>query len=269
MSNGWHTSVDSGSCGLALRIRGLTKRYGATVCADAIDLDLTVGSKTVLIGPSGSGKSSLLRLIDALEHPDAGTIDVFGQRISVTKPAGRWTRSERNQVRQGRTKIGIVFQNFNLFPHRTALQNVMEGPVYVLKRNELRERARALQLLAGVGLQDHADKYPRQLSGGQQQRVAIARALAMEPRLMLFDEVTSALDPEIAGEVLEVIERLARDSGMTMLIVTHEMRFARAIAERVIVMEHGRIIDDDEPSTIFTAPTNPRTKEFLRAVSHY
>ena len=249
----------------ALRLSGCTKRFGPVTVLDAIDLEIPAGQRLAVIGPSGSGKTTLLRVIMTLEHLDAGRIQVFGEPMGFRWEGERAVADPRT-VRQARGKIGMVFQQFNLFPHMSALDNVMEAPLRVLRRPRLEVRAEALELLATVGLADKASAYPRELSGGQQQRVAIARALAMQPQIMLFDEITSALDPELVGEVLRVVRALARESGMTMLIVTHEMDFARDVSDRVIMMDHGRILEDGDPGTVFTNPATERTRAFLRAI---
>jgi ABC-type polar amino acid transport system ATPase subunit len=248
-----------------LRIAGLRKSYGATEVLHGIDLTVQAGEVVVVIGPSGSGKSSLLACINFLEPFDAGSI-VFDRRPVGFGPAGapvrvRLPESEMNALRR---EVGMVFQQFNLFPHMTVLQNIMEAPVHVLGLPPAVARERAQRLLAKVGLAGKADAYPAQLSGGQQQRIAIARALAMEPKLMLFDEVTSALDPELKGEVLRVMRTLA-DEGMTMLVVTHELRFAREVADRVVFMEAGQVVEVGPPQQLFSRPRSERTREFLGA----
>jgi polar amino acid transport system ATP-binding protein len=238
-----------------LRVEGLRKSFGASEVLQGIDLEVAPGEVVVLIGPSGCGKSTLLRCLNHLEEPTAGRV---------------WFREElvgRRELDRQRTRIGMVFQRLNLFPHMTALGNVIEAPLQVKGLARAQAEALALRLLGRVGLLDKKDAYPAQLSGGQQQRVAIARALAMEPEVMLFDEPTSALDPELADEVLQVMQDLARE-GMTMLVVTHEMGFAREVAHRVVVMEAGRLIEQGPPALIFTAPSQPRTREFLRKVLH-
>ncbi len=222
---------------------------------------------TFRIGPSGSGKTTLLRVLMTLERPSSGVVEVFGEPLGVRKRSdGRYVPDSEAHLRSVRGQIGMVFQQFNLFPHLTAFQNVVEGPIHVLKLSRAEAEARANQLLGLVGLDAKASALPRELSGGQQQRVAIARALAMQPRIMLFDEVTSALDPELIGEVLRVIRMLAQESSMTMLIVTHEMMFARDISDRVLFLEDGRIVEDAPPEQIFTSPTNERTRVFLKKV---
>ncbi len=235
-----------------IRYRGVVKRYGAFEALSGVDLDVYAGEVVCLIGPSGSGKSTLLRCTNALETIDGGEIEFEGARLP---------RNER-ALREVRRRMGMVFQSFELFPHLTALHNVAEGPRTVLqaRRAEAEDRARAM--LAKVGLSDKATNYPAALSGGQQQRVAIARALAMEPDVMLFDEPTSALDPETIGEVLSVMKALA-DEGMTMVVVTHEMTFARRVGDWVAVFDAGRIVEQGPPRRIFDAPTTERTRDFL------
>jgi polar amino acid transport system ATP-binding protein len=235
-----------------LAFAGIVKSYGGVRALDGVSLDVHRGEVVCLIGPSGSGKSTLLRCANALEVPDGGRIVFDGEEVRV----------DGRDVRQIRRRMGMVFQNFELFPHLTALRNVAIGPITVL--NELPDVAerQAMDLLRKVGLADHAAKHPAQLSGGQQQRVAIARALAMQPALMLFDEPTSALDPETIGEVLSVMKRLA-DEGMTMVVVTHEMDFARRVADWVVVFDKGRLVEEGPPQQIFDAATVPRTRDFL------
>jgi polar amino acid transport system ATP-binding protein len=235
-----------------IRYRGVTKRYGPFEALSGVDLDVHAGEVVCLIGPSGSGKSTLLRCTNALETIDGGEIEFEGAQLP---------RDER-ALREVRRRMGMVFQSFELFPHLTALHNVAEAPRTVLKarRAEAEDRARAM--LAKVGLSDKASNYPAALSGGQQQRVAIARALAMEPDVMLFDEPTSALDPETIGEVLSVMKALA-DEGMTMVVVTHEMTFARRVGDWVAVFDAGRIVEQGPPRQIFDAPTTERTRDFL------
>jgi polar amino acid transport system ATP-binding protein len=250
----------------AVRFRGVSKSFGQLLVLDKIDLEVAEGQKVAIIGPSGSGKTTILRLLMTLERYEAGTIEVFGDLLGLRRQGEDLVRDSESHIRQIRKQIGMVFQHFNLFPHMTALQNVIEAPMRVLGLSRAEAEGRARELFAMVGLQDKTDSFPRHLSGGQQQRVAIARALAMRPKIMLFDEVTSALDPELVGEVLLVIRRLAKESGMTMLIVTHEMSFARDVSDRVIFMEKGRIVEDGDPSVIFRNPTSERTRAFLKAV---
>jgi polar amino acid transport system ATP-binding protein len=238
-----------------LAVRGLTKRFADRTVLEAIDLDVADGETVTLIGASGSGKTTLLRCLNRLETPDAGSIRLGAETIGT--PPG-----EANLARQRRL-FGFVFQRFNLFPHLTALQNVALGPRRVLGLKRAEAEARAEAELRRVQLADHLSKRPSQLSGGQQQRVAIARALAMRPRLMLFDEPTSALDPELVQEVLDSMRALAAD-GMTMLVVTHEMRFARSVADRVVFMADGRIAEQGPPAALFGAPADPRLQRFLR-----
>ena len=249
----------------AVCLRDVHKSFGAVHVLRGVNLDVPSGQKLAIIGPSGSGKTTLLRLIMTLEKLTSGSIEVEGDLLGQKRVGDKLVPDETN-LRKVRAKIGMVFQHFNLFPHMTTLQNVMVGPVHALGQPRDETRERAVELLRLVGLEAKADVHPRQLSGGQQQRVAIARALAMRPRIMLFDEVTSALDPELVGEVLMVIRNLAQETAMTMLIVTHEMKFAADIAERVIFMDHGNIVEDAAPSVLFTNPAHERTRAFLRAV---
>jgi general L-amino acid transport system ATP-binding protein len=237
-----------------IQIRGLCKSYGAFEALHGIDLDVVAGEVVVVVGPSGSGKSTLIRCINLLENYQGGEVLVDGEKV-VRGPGLARVRAE----------VGMVFQNFNLFPHMTALANVALGPLRVRHMPKAAAEARAQALLEKVGLAEHAYKLPGQLSGGQQQRVAIARALAMEPKVLLFDEPTSALDPEMVGEVLDVMQALAR-TGVTMVIVTHEMGFARRVANRVIFMEAGRVVEQAPPETFFNAPQEPRTRAFLQAI---
>ncbi|WP_426214521.1 amino acid ABC transporter ATP-binding protein [Pseudomonas sp. DWRC2-2] len=240
-----------------IEIRQLQKHYGSHRVLHGVDLDVAKGEVVCLIGPSGSGKSTLLRCINALEAYDGGVITVFGQTVQ---------RGSKT-VHALRSRMGMVFQRFNLFPHRTVLENVMEGPVYVKGEPAQQAREEALVLLKKVGLSAKADAYPEQLSGGQQQRVAIARALAMKPEAMLFDEPTSALDPELVGDVLAVMRTLA-DEGMTMIVVTHEMGFAREVADRVCFLHGGYIVESGAAEQVLGNPQHPRTQDFLRRVLH-
>nr|WP_204618403.1 ectoine/hydroxyectoine ABC transporter ATP-binding protein EhuA [Desulforadius tongensis] len=246
--------------------KNIYKSFGKLQVLKDVSLTVKQGEVVVIIGPSGSGKSTFLRCLNYLETIDKGYITVDGQPVGKRKlENGKLVDDSRKNIYRLRSQIGMVFQRFNLFPHQTALQNVMEGPITVYKTPVAEARERAKELLAKVGLADKANTYPAQLSGGQQQRVAIARALAMQPKVMLFDEPTSALDPELVGEVLAVIKDLARD-GMTMVVVTHEMGFAREVADRVIFMDDGRILEEASPETIFTNPKHPRTREFLSKI---
>jgi polar amino acid transport system ATP-binding protein len=219
-----------------------------------------------IIGPSGSGKTTVLRMLMTLESIDDGVIYVEGEPLTHMQTNGRLVPAKIDHIRRVRAKIGMVFQSFNLFPHMTAMQNCIEAPMTVLGMSRDQAQARAAELLDMVGLKEKKDHYPAQLSGGQQQRVAIARALAMRPKIMLFDEVTSALDPELVGEVLQVIRRLAKEHDLTMLMVTHQMGFAREFADRVCFFYQGKICEQGAPEQFFTAPQNERTRQFLRAV---
>ncbi|WP_079574168.1 amino acid ABC transporter ATP-binding protein [Bradyrhizobium erythrophlei] len=250
-----------------LSVRDLRKSYGDHEILKGISFDLMAGETLVLIGPSGSGKTTVLRCLNHLETPSGGEITLAGDTIggSYVGEAARWEPMSETKLALQRRKFGFVFQRFNLFPHLTALQNVAIGPRKVLGLSKAAAEARAAEQLARVSLAGHMDKLPSQLSGGQQQRVAIARALAMEPRLILFDEPTSALDPELVNEVLDVIGALARE-GMTMIVVTHEMSFARKVADRLIFMADGNIVEEGPPEDIFSAPREEKTKRFLTHV---
>ena len=249
-----------------VRFRGVTKRYGALTVLDELDLEIAPSEKVAIIGPSGSGKSTLLRVLMTLDPLTSGRIDVDGDSLTHMQRNGQWVRASDSHVRRVRSRIGMVFQNFNLFPHMTALQNTIEAPMRALGLSRAEAVERALDLLAMVGLDNKRDHYPSQLSGGQQQRVAIARALAMRPKVMLFDEVTSALDPELCGEVLNVIRRLGKEHNLTMLMVTHQMGFAKEFADRVCFFSQGKIIEQAAPAQFFGAPQHERTQQFLRAV---
>jgi polar amino acid transport system ATP-binding protein len=249
-----------------IEIRGLNKHYGSLHVLKDINLDVRLGEKICIIGPSGSGKSTLLRCINFLEEPDAGTVRLAGAPIGFLENAqGRRRRDRESNINRVRQSVGMVFQSFNLWGHMTVLRNILEAPLYVQRVEHKAALEQALALLERVGLADKKDVYPAQLSGGQQQRVAIARALATNPRVMLFDEPTSALDPELIGEVLEVMLGLARD-GMTMLVVTHEMGFAAEVADRIVFMDGGRILEESPPKTFFHSPSNPRAVQFLAKV---
>ncbi len=250
-----------------VEVVGVGKRYGVVDVLTDIHLTVGSGEKVAIIGPSGSGKTTLLRCVAHLERPTAGHVEIAGERIGQKVVGDLVREMPDREIARIRTGIGMVFQRFNLFPHLTVLDNVMLGPIRVLRRRRAEVEPLARELLAKVGLAHKAKDYPERLSGGQQQRVAIARSLAMQPKLMLFDEATSALDPELVGEVLSVMRGLAQD-GMTMLIVTHEMQFAEDVADRVIFMDHGRIVDQGPPHELFRAPSHPRTQAFLRAVMH-
>jgi polar amino acid transport system ATP-binding protein len=240
-----------------VRFEGVSKRYGALTVLDGLDLDVAKGEKVAIIGPSGSGKTTVLRMLMTLEPIDGGVIYVEGEPLTHVRRNGRLELADQSHIRRVRAKIGMVFQSFNLFPHMTAMQNCIEAPMTVLKMGKSDAEARASELLAMVGLSEKKNHYPSQLSGGQQQRVAIARALAMRPKIMLFDEVTSALDPELVGEVLQVIRRL---------MVTHQMGFAREFADRICFFYQGKICEEGPPDRLFSAPQNERTRQFLRAV---
>jgi polar amino acid transport system ATP-binding protein len=248
-----------------VQIEGLHKRFGPIHVLKGIDLAIDRGEKVTLIGPSGSGKTTLLRCVNYLEQPSEGHIRIDGKLLGERQAGQGYRRTKDAEIARMRAGIGMVFQNFNLFPHLTVERNICIGPVKV--RGERPEAAAALAatLLAKVGLADKRLAYPDQLSGGQRQRVAIARALAMRPQLMLFDEATSALDPELVGEVLNVMRQLA-DEGMTMIIVTHEMGFAEEVSDRVVFMDGGRIVETGLPHDVFQRPSQPRTQAFLRAV---
>ena len=238
-----------------IELRDVRKRFGAQEVLRGMTARVEAGEVVCVIGPSGSGKSTLLRCINGLERHDGGTIEVAGQVVD----------SAHRSIRAVRTSVSMVFQRFNLFPHRTALENVTEGPVHVLREAAADARAHGMQLLAKVGLAGREGAYPAQLSGGQQQRVAIARALAMRPRAILFDEPTSALDPELVGDVLRVMRGLA-DEGMTMVVVTHEMGFAREVADRVLFIDGGLIVEQGPARDVLGAPQEARTQDFLRRV---
>lgn len=249
-----------------VKCRGLSKRFGSLVVLDGLDFDLENGGKVAVIGRSGSGKSTLLRVLMTLEDVDSGLVEIDGEALWLPKDDGTAVRSDASVVRRIRSKVGMVFQQFNLFPHKSALDNVALAPQLSagLSRKAAQERAR--ELLAQVGLSDKLGSYPVELSGGQQQRVAIARALALRPKIMLFDEVTSALDPELVGEVLAVIRKLAHEHALAMIIVTHQMGFAREIADHVCFFEDGQILEQGPPEVILGQPRNERTRAFLRAV---
>ncbi|MCQ9352907.1 amino acid ABC transporter ATP-binding protein [Corynebacterium sp. 153RC1] len=241
------------------------KSFGQLEVLKGIDLQVPKGSVTCLIGPSGSGKSTLLRCVNHLEKVTAGRLYVDGELIGYRERDGVLYEISEKEASRQRSDIGMVFQNFNLFPHRTALENIIEAPVHVKKVPEAHARARAEQLLAQVGLAHKAEAYPAQLSGGQQQRVAIARAVAMDPKLMLFDEPTSALDPELVSEVLRVMRELAQE-GMTMLVVTHEIGFAREVADKVVFMDGGVVVEEGTPAEVIDSPRHERTKAFLSSL---
>jgi polar amino acid transport system ATP-binding protein len=240
-----------------LRLEGVEKSFGELRVLEGVELDIHRGEVVCVLGPSGSGKSTLLRCINLLEPPDAGRVLLQGDEIT-----GRGGSDAVNSVRR---RIGMVFQSFNLFPHKSAIENVMLAPLTVLERDGAESRRRAEELLARVGLDDKVGEYPERLSGGQQQRVAIARALAMDPHVMLFDEVTSALDPELVKEVLDVMRELAEE-GMTMVVVTHEIGFARDVADRIVFMDEGKVIESGPPAQVLDSPHHERTRRFLGLV---
>jgi polar amino acid transport system ATP-binding protein len=249
-----------------VRFDKVTKRYGALTVLDSLDLQVPAGEKVAIIGPSGSGKTTVLRMLMTLETINDGVIWVDGEPLTHVERDGRMELADQRHLRRLRGKIGMVFQHFNLFPHMTALKNCMEAPCTVLKLSKRESEERARDLLNLVGLGEKLNHFPSQLSGGQQQRVAIARALAMRPKIMLFDEVTSALDPELVGEVLSVIRKLGSELDLTMLMVTHQMGFAKEFADRVCFFHSGRICEDGPPDQIFGAPKEERTRQFLSAV---
>ncbi|WP_345702076.1 amino acid ABC transporter ATP-binding protein [Kitasatospora terrestris] len=246
-------------------VRGVHKSFGRLDVLRGVDLQVAAGSVTVILGPSGSGKSTLLRAVNHLEKPDRGHVAIDGEPIGYRYTGGKLRERPEREVLRRRTGIGFVFQNFHLFPHLTVLENIVEAPVHVLKRPRAKARSSALELLARVGLAEHADAYPGRLSGGQQQRVAIARALALEPKVLLLDEPTSALDPELVGEVLDVIRDLAR-TGTTMIVVTHEIGFAREVADTVVFMDGGVVVEQGPPAEILDRPRHERTRAFLSKV---
>jgi polar amino acid transport system ATP-binding protein len=241
------------------------KSFGAVEVLKGIDLTVDAGEVVSLLGPSGSGKSTFLRCINHLERIDGGEISVNGELVGYRRHGGRKYELRPRETAAARRHVGMVFQRFNLFPHRTAIENVMEAPLFVKRETRAAARQQALALLDRVGLADKEAAYPAQLSGGQQQRVAIARALAMRPTLMLFDEPTSALDPELVGEVLEVMKDLAAE-GMTMIVVTHEIGFAREVCHRVVFMDGGVVVEAGPPSQVLTNPSHARTRTFLQKV---
>ena len=248
-----------------IEIANISKSYGAFTALDDVSLAIEPGTVTVILGPSGSGKSTLLRTINHLERVDEGFIQIDGEYVGYRRKGDKLYELKERAILKQRIQVGYVFQNFNLFPHMTVLDNIIEAPIVhgLLKRREAIERA--YELLDTVGLREKAHAWPRQLSGGQQQRIAIARALALNPKVMLFDEPTSALDPELVGEVLEVINKLAR-SGVTLVVVTHEIGFARQVADRVVFMVDGKIVESGSADQVLNRPAHQRTKRFLERV---
>ena len=252
-----------------VRYQTICKSYGDVKVIDNLDLDVFPGEKLAIIGPSGCGKTTLLRMLMTLDKPDSGIIHVDGEMLWHEVEGGKLLPADENHLHRIRGKVGMVFQQFNLFPHMKVLRNVTEAPIHVLGLSRDKAVENAVTILEKVGLGDKLDEYPSQLSGGQQQRVAIARALVMNPKVMLFDEVTSSLDPELVDEVLAVIREIATESDMTIIIVTHEMQFAREVSDRVIFMDSGQIIEEGKPEVLFGNPKNQRTKNFLRRFSSY
>ncbi len=248
----------------AVRMHEVTKAFGPNVVLDELDLDVDAGERVVIIGPSGSGKTTILRVIMTLERIDSGTIEIGDEHLY--HEADGVTPASEKRIRNVRAHVGMVFQHFNLFPHMTALENITLAPIKVQGRPRAEAEARGMDLLDKVGLAHAANQTPGQLSGGQKQRVAIARSLATEPAVMLFDEVTSALDPELVGEVLTVLRDIAEEGNTTMMLVTHEMGFAREVADRVIMFDHGSVVEAGPPSQVLGDPQHQRTKSFLSAV---
>ncbi|MEJ2288740.1 MAG: ectoine/hydroxyectoine ABC transporter ATP-binding protein EhuA [Deinococcales bacterium] len=249
-----------------VRFEKVRKSFGSLTVLRDLDFTVRAGEKVAIVGPSGSGKTTILRVLMTLVKPDGGKVFVGGDPLWHREVDGKVLPAPESQLRRVRNRIGMVFQHFNLFPNMSVLRNVTEAPIHVKGVKRADAEKRATELLEMVGLADKAKAFPSQLSGGQKQRVAIARALAMDPDLMLFDEVTSALDPELVGEVLGILRQLAHETNMTMLIVTHEMGFARDVSDRVVFFDAGQVAEEGPPSKIFTNPENPRTQTFLKAV---
>src|SRR5690554_3142285 len=247
-----------------IRFEKVVKRFGPVTVLDELDFEVRKGEKVSIIGPSGSGKSTVLRILMTLETIDDGFIRVAGRPLWHEERNGERVPASEAHLRDMRKEMGMVFQQFNLFPHMTVRRNITEAPVHVLGLSKQEANQRAEEYLELVGLSDQADKYPSQLSGGQQQRVAIARALAMRPNILLFDEPTSALDPELVGEVLSVIQRLSKKHDLTILLVTHEMQFAKEISDRVCFFDKGKIVEEGPPEQVFSTPREERTQEFLK-----
>lgn len=252
--------------GPMIRFESVVKQFGSNVVLDNLDFEVAPGDRVTLIGPSGSGKTTILRLLMTLEKVDGGVIWVKDQPLSHEHKGSRLVPASEKHLRSMRRSIGMVFQHFNLFPNMNVMENLTEAPIHVLGRKKAEAEERARQLLAMVGLSDKEKAHPTQLSGGQQQRVAIARALAMDPDILLLDEVTSALDPELVNEVLAVLREVARETDISMLIVTHEMQFAQDVSQRVLMFDQGRIIEEAAPDVMFNDPREERTREFLQAV---
>jgi polar amino acid transport system ATP-binding protein len=249
-----------------IRFESVVKQFGDNVVLDHLDFEVAAGDRVTLIGPSGSGKTTILRLLMTLEKVDGGVVWVKGEPLSHERKGSKLVPASEKHLRKVRRSIGMVFQHFNLFPNMNVMENLTEAPIHVLGRKKADAEARARELLAMVGLSDKEKAHPTQLSGGQQQRVAIARALAMDPDILLLDEVTSALDPELVADVLDVLRQIADTTDITMLIVTHEMNFARDVSNRVLMFDKGRIIEQGPPEVIFTNPKEERTRKFLDAV---
>jgi polar amino acid transport system ATP-binding protein len=264
-ADGRRTLTAAGTSSAVARAIDVRKRFGRLEVLKGVSLELRRGETICIIGPSGSGKTTFIRCINHLERMDSGRIEVNGRLVGYRERGGRLVEDGQRSIARQRSQIGMVFQRFNLFPHKTALANVCEAPIRVLGLSKEQAEVEAEALLVRVGLADKQHAYPGKLSGGQQQRVAIARALAMRPALMLFDEPTSALDPEVTGEVLAVMEELAHD-GMSMIVITHEMGFAKAAADRVLMMDDGRIIEEGPPEHFFLEPRQPRTQQFLSRI---
>ena len=249
-----------------LEFRDVVKSFGDNTVLNGLDFTVAKGERVTLIGPSGSGKTTILRLVMTLEELTGGYIHVGGVPLQYEEQGGKRVRIPDKRRRRTTTDIGMVFQHFNLFPNMSVLENIVEAPIHVMGLSRSEATAKAEGLLAKVGMEEKRDMKPSQLSGGQQQRVAIARALAMDPEILLLDEVTSALDPELVGEVLAVLKDIAAETDISMLIVTHEMQFARDVSDRVMMFDEGRIIEEAEPDVMFTDPKNERTQRFLQAI---
>jgi polar amino acid transport system ATP-binding protein len=257
------SELEPASAAPFVQYRNITKSFGDVHVLKGIDLDIAPGEKIAVIGPSGSGKTTLARLLMTLDSPTSGTIEVDGEHLWQMERRGSFIPADAKHLHKVRSKIGFVFQHFNLFPHMTVLRNITEAPIHVLGMDKRKAAEQAMDLLSKVGLVDKAEVYPAQLSGGQKQRVAIARAIMMHPKVMLFDEVTSALDPELVGEVLTVIRELATEKDMAMLLITHEMDFAKEVADRVIFIDQGIIVEQGTPQQLFDNPQSPRLQAFL------
>ncbi|GAA2032959.1 ectoine/hydroxyectoine ABC transporter ATP-binding protein EhuA [Yaniella flava] len=260
------TPTDPHSTHPVIEFRDVEKHFGDKTVLKDLNFSVERGERVTLIGPSGSGKTTILRLVMTLEELSAGYIYIDGQPLAYEQRNGKRMPVSSREQKKIRTRIGMVFQQFNLFPNMTVMQNITEAPIHVLGKSKDEATARARELLEQVGVPDKADAHPTQLSGGQQQRVAIARALAMDPEILLLDEVTSALDPEVVGDVLQVLRDVAENTNVTMLIVTHEMSFARDVSHRVMMFDGGKVVESNDPETIFTNPSNERTRQFLSAV---